>query len=520
MITFKSCTTAYPANVFLLLVMTINGVQGNKSTAACPLWYVEQKGKCNCVNELDGLIECDSSRDILNVKKGMCLTWDDKTDSVRASYCLFIPINQQTCKTSHYKISTNMSGPKLNTWMCYGVNREGAQCKQCISGYGPAAFSDRVSCADCSKHRHMWILNLLLQLLCLTIMFVIIMFLQIKGTASPWNIIIAYSQLVVNALMYDVTLRNLIRCYKMSVILITILGVSNLDFLRLVIPPLCINSSMTTINTLFLDYIVALYPILITVLMYILIELHDRSCYYNKVIAILSMPLQKLYHYFNGRWNPKQSILSTFATFLLLSYSKLLFVCCKFLFAVQSYNSTGDLIPDSTVLLHDPTISYFKSKHIPYIIIALSVITLFIIFPPLLLLLYPTRFFKRLLTCCGFRRWDILHMIMDTFQGWYKDGTEGTYDYRSLSALYMILRIGLVGEFLIVVGLSPGHPQSILKWLLTGYFHILLGSFFLIAKPYKKRWMNIIDGLTMILIGLYCCVNRYIYKFMYSKNGR
>ena len=56
---------------------------------------------------------------------------------------------------------------------------------------------------------------------------------------------------------------------------------------------------------------------------------------------------------------------------------------------------------------------------------------------------FPTRLFKTLLTCCGFQRWDILPMIVDTFQGWYKDGTEGTYDYRTLSALYMLLRIGL-----------------------------------------------------------------------------
>ena len=50
--------------------------------------------------------------------------------------------------------------------------------------------------------------------------------------------------------------------------------------------------------------------------------------------------------------------------------------------------------------------------------------------PPLLLLLYPIHLFRRLFICCGFRRWDILPVIMDTFQGWYKDGTEGTYDYR------------------------------------------------------------------------------------------
>ncbi|MCG8622451.1 MAG: hypothetical protein MJE68_10710, partial [Proteobacteria bacterium] len=146
--------------------------------------------------------------------------------------------------------------------------------------------------------------------------------------------------------------------------------------------------------------------------------------------------------------NPKQTIVSTFVTFLLLSYSKLLLVSCKFLFAVQSYTSCGVPIPNSAVLLHDPTISFFKIDHIPYIIVALFFLATFILLPPLLLLTYPSCLFGKLLTFCGFRRWDILQMIMDAFQGWYKDGTEGTQDYRSLSAVFMLLKIAIVGGYL------------------------------------------------------------------------
>ena len=382
--------------LFSLTVSTINGVRESQ----CPLWHVEQKGKCMCISTLRKHIECN--RDTLLLYNNLCLTWNNQTDSLYASYCLYIPIDHGWCKTNRYEISTSLTGPELNRWMCGRLNRQGAHCKQCISSYGPAALSDGVSCADCSKHKYWWILNLLLQVLCLTIMFVVITVLQIKGTASPWNIIITYSQLTVNALMYNVHLRSLIECYvgkRVNTALITILGVSNLDFLRLVIPPLCISSSLKAINTLFFDYIIALYPILMTILVYALIELHDHNC---KIVVILSLPLRKFYRCCQGRWDPKQSILSTFATFLLLSYSKLLFVSCNFLFAVQSYNSTGNLVPDSTILLYDPNFPYFKPKHVPYIIIALSVITVFIFLPPLLLLLYPTRLFKRLLTCCGF----------------------------------------------------------------------------------------------------------------------
>ena len=117
------------------------------------------------------------------------------------------------CQKNHYEIRTNLTGPELNKWTCGKINQEGTQCKQCFSGYGPAALSDGVSCADCSNHRHILLLHLILQLLFLTIMFVVIMVLQIKGNASPWNMIITYSQLVVNALMYSANLCNHIECY-------------------------------------------------------------------------------------------------------------------------------------------------------------------------------------------------------------------------------------------------------------------------------------------------------------------
>ena len=91
-------------------------------------------------------------------------------------------------------------------------------------------------------------------------------------------------------------------------------------------------------------------------------------------------------------------------------------------------------------------------------------------------------------------------MIMDTFQGWYKDGTEGTRDYRPLSAFFMLLRIALVGEFLIVIQLSL-QSEGEQKWIATGVVHVLLGIFHLITKPYKRQWMNNVDGSLLILIG-------------------
>ena len=55
-------------------------------------------------------------------------------------------------------------------------------------------FSDSVTCADCSKHKHLWILYLMFQLTMVTIMCLVFMIFQIKGTSSPLNIIIAFIQ--------------------------------------------------------------------------------------------------------------------------------------------------------------------------------------------------------------------------------------------------------------------------------------------------------------------------------------
>ena len=138
------------------------------SERKCPLWHIKQMGKCKCVANLKGHIECH--KDSLLVYN-MCLTWDNTTDSLHAGYCLYIPIDYARCKRNRYRVLSNLTGPELNKWICGRLNRQGAQCKQCISGHGPAALSDGVSCADCSKRKHFWILNLLVQLLCLTIMF-------------------------------------------------------------------------------------------------------------------------------------------------------------------------------------------------------------------------------------------------------------------------------------------------------------------------------------------------------------
>ena len=471
-------------------------------TGICPLWHVKWKGTCKCGDGLNGVVTCQGTESI-DIRLGNCMTWNNETHTAIVNRCPFTyRFSDITCSQQGHigsrSIPFNISGPDLNHLTCNGFNRQGTRCRECRDGYGPAAFSDGFSCADCSKHRNLWILNLLLQLAMVTLMYLVVILFQIKGTSSPLNVIITYSQLSVQIIV-SIRLHVKLVCFlgpTLATVALTVVGVSNLDFFRFVVPPLCISSSLKSINMLLFDYITAFYPIVLTLLIYIAVELHDRNCW---LVTCLAVPVKRFFSLFHRRWNPKATILNTCVTFILLAYSKLLCTSINLIFGIQSYDIKGDIVSGSPMLFYDPGIRFFNSEHIPYAVLALSVIVIFVLLPPLLLLLYPTQLFRKCLNGCGFRRWDVLHLIADVFQGWYKDGTEGTQDYRALSALYMLMRIICGAGFLV---LAVHRHHYILGSYFIGLSHIYLGTFFLVAMPYKKKWMNFVDGLIVLSVGL------------------
>ena len=70
-------------------------------------------------------------------------------------------------------------------------------------------------------------------------------------------------------------------------------------------------------------------------------------------------------------------------------------------------------------------------------------VMIFVFTPLLLLCLYPTKLCKiitKCFCCCSPRQQNALLLFMDCFQGHYKNGTTGTYNYRSVSSIGFILR--------------------------------------------------------------------------------
>ena len=213
-------------------------------------------------------------------------------------------------------------------------------------------------------------------------------------------------------------------------------------------------------------------------------------------------PFNRCAEHFRNQLDVRSSIVEAFATFLLLSYVKLLSVSFDLLTPTHVYHVNGSLV--GMYLYYDATIEYLGDKHLPYAVLALFVMLVFILFPILLLLLYPLRCFQQCLGCCGVR-WHALHIFIDAFQGCYKDGTNGTRDCRYFATAFLIARILLF----IIFALSP----TALYYGAALFVFITLAMMIATMQPYKPRFgvYNAVDSVFFHLLALWCasvvCIN-------------
>jgi len=85
---------------------------------------------------------------------------------------------------------------------------------------------------------------------------------------------------------------------------------------------------------------------------------------------------------------------------------------------------------------------------------------------------------------------------MEAFQGQYKDGTNGTRDFRIVSALYLIFRIGVLLAY-------SGNDDSFdhaYGWLIATMVFVSTALFFSNVRPYKVHHFNITDSLLLALL--------------------
>ena len=191
------------------------------------------------------------------------------------------------------------------------------------------------------------------------------------------------------------------------------------------------------------------------------------------------------------KWDPIDSIIPAFATFILLSYTRVIVVSFSLLAPSRVYNQSGQL--DYKVMPYDASMHFLSYGHLPYMVLALFMLTMFCGLPFLVLCLHPMACFQRCLdklkvppsVCLCLRAYT------DAYTGCYRDHTDSALDCRYFAAGYFFFHFIFL-RFLFFM-------QYIYVWLSLILLSLTISAIFLTFQPYKKKWLNVVDSTGFLL---------------------
>ena len=489
------CPPGYTQNITESMACKCRGGQSFAGYVFCPQYTNSSIFVGNCISYSEVKIKGIASKEVILAR------------------CPFFAGYQLSGAT----ISLPMNVNELDEAFCRkNWSRTGKLCSNCTSNRGISVFSSTYDCIKCTESVTNWLIYIAVTFLPLTIFFLIIVIFQVGVTSPQANGYIFFSQIITIPLAelliesaWTLVLAhdnpNLHSSKHKAHILTDVLlfpySIWSLDFFRIFFADkVCLHKSLRVIHVLALQYIPAFYPIFLVIISYILIELHARNC---RPVVWLWKPFCFLCVRFRRKWEAKTSIIDAFATFILLSYTKILLVSISLLTPTNVLISNGTTV--GRILNYDPSVDFFQGDHLPFAILALAILVAFAI-PPLLLLLYPSQTFQR---CLNFFKLQshCLQTFVDAFQGCYKNGADGGPERRYFAGIYFLFRIIIFLIYTVINDLSEQFA------FLQGAYLVFILTF-VILRPYKKDRYNILDSLIISILAATNLTSAYIYNHL------
>ena len=470
------------------------------SSDQCSPWfyYNDTLNRCDCRKSSARDVRCLEHEALLRL--GRCMTYEEGNGTFVA-LCPFFLIDDflQNVTERHY-ISLPESVEELNDYMCRPLNRKGRICRDCLDGFGPAVTSIGYQCSNCTETWYGIPLYLFLEFVPITVFYLFILIFRISVTTAPMTSYVMYSQLLVFSFTVDIEAVNVIRAELngginvLLNIVIMFYGIWNLDFFRFIVPPFCVSSRLKIIHIVFLSYVSAFYPICLIGITWLCIELHSRNF---KPFVWLWKRTHRLFFMMKKGWNSKNTVIDVFATFLLLSYTKLMLqsmATLGYVFIESASNGTSEV-----VLALDPSVDYFGFEHLPFAIIAMLILLIIVLLPALLLALYPIQRVRLLLEKCRLvgQPQATLNLFVEKFYTCYRDSLDGGWDMRGFAALYLFIRAAVIATDVI-----KKIPSPATSWFFNSLIFGVLAMVIAIVRPYKKSFMNNIDAMILFTLSI------------------
>lgn len=444
----------------------------------CPLWMPTENNTCKS----EHYVKCtrDEHGDYsMSVLPCYCMTQYRNSSIAVVGLCPFTCTKYLPLLNYHpLPAHVNVSGLALA--MCKKFGRRGQICGQCEDGHAPAVYSYTLDCVDCTNHTMNWLKYIGIAFGPQTIFFVVTVVSRTSVTSGLMVGYVTVSQLLATAI--ELRFKAIQVLQTKSEILYTVYGVWNLDFFRALYTPFCLNVDLNPLAVISLDYVVAVYPMCLIMVAYLVVTLCDR---FN-----ICTPFHHLLFRYYQMCDIRNSIMDAFVTMLILSYVKILNTSFELLLQARLIDEDGRI--KETVVYYQGNLTYFGKQHLPYALLAIVMSLIFNIFPLVWLTLYPCRCFQRCLNMCWSpQRSQPVHNVMDNFYRCYRTTPR---DYRYFAALYLYLRI--INLSLLFIALSPVY------FILISILYLSMAFLIALSQPYKVYWHNVVNAGLLFIVAV------------------
>ena len=376
----------------------------------------------------------------------------------------------------------------LEKTLCKPKNRRGWLCGECSEGFSVYYHSNRFKCGICPHPEYGWLFYILSELLPLTILFVVVIVLDINLTSGSATSFILFAQTLD---FFEVTAFGSYKTPAAIEILSRfywfIFGFFNLDFFKLDTFSFCLWKGATVLDVLAFKYVTTLYALLLVGILFLMMK-------YCRCNVLGRCPGR------NERYGG-YTVINGLTAFFIITYSQ----CAKVSFETLtrfSVNSNDPSFNNVNVVFLSGNTNFFSREHLKYAIPAVVVI-MYTALVPLVLLFHPLYFmFKKGLLSKGIinesvavydaRRkycrscWPSFNLylkpILDAFQGSYKDNS------RFFAGLLFLYRLIIAASFAFSV-------SAVQMYFLLEVVVVIMLMVHSIFQPYHKRSHNIVDSL-------------------------
>ena len=266
-------SSAWDQGINSIVSISNSEVDCSYSTGCTSPWHYCANGTCTCgPTPVHDMLQCKIGKN-LSLFSTYCITFHQLS-----TYIGSCPYNHGNVDKQIQIILPNAEH-ELEAFMCDKLfKRTGILCGKCKDGYYPLAYSFDMNCVECPKQHYNWWKLVLAAFLPLTIFYFIVVLFKINATSSHLHGFVfccqgiampAMARVILISTLHQKKVQNSVRYFG------SVYGIWNLDILRFFDLHICLGTDM--IQTLALDLAVGIYPLLLMMLSYLLIHLHDRN---------------------------------------------------------------------------------------------------------------------------------------------------------------------------------------------------------------------------------------------------